>query len=75
MQVRAFCSSSVRGSGLISRTAAVAEVETTLMLPASNAAEIEMAVENAVPTTPESMAGSRRGRNRLASRRECIWGG
>eukprot|EP00964_Phaeocystis_antarctica_P092022 scaffold59088_cov26-Phaeocystis_antarctica.AAC.1 len=58
-EARAFCSSSVRGSGLISRTAAVAEVETTLMLPASNAAEIEMAVENAVPTTPESMAGSR----------------
>ena len=51
----AFCSSSVRGSGLISRTAAVAEVDTTLILPASKAAEIEMAVEKAVPTTPESM--------------------
>jgi hypothetical protein len=52
----AFCSSSVSGSGLISRTALVAEVETTLMLPASKAAEIEMAVEKAEPTTaPESM--------------------
>jgi hypothetical protein len=58
-QACAFCSSSVRGSGLISRTALVAEVDTTLMLPASKAAEIEMAVEKAVPTTPESMAGRR----------------
>ena len=41
---------------MISRTALVAEVETTLMLPASKAAEIEMAVEKAEPTTaPESM--------------------
>ena len=44
---------------MISRTALVAEVDTTLMLPASKAAEIEMAVEKAVPTTPESMAGRR----------------
>ena len=33
----------------------MAEVDTTLILPASKAAEIEMAVEKAVPTTPESM--------------------
>ena len=42
---------------MISRTALVAEVETTLMLPASKAEEIEMAVEKAEPTMPaESMA-------------------
>ena len=68
----AFCSSSVRGSGLISRTAAVAEVDTTLMLPASKAAEIEMAVEKAVPTTPESMLTGTWPVSRLMKRRECM---